>query len=203
MLTVSQYALRRYPFQVRIAHPCDYQEVVGLINIVAAERRYLQTDHFVPNPLWEQLLCEGVNIRAGLLLLVAQMEQQIIGFGRVNPDAQFNEARSVGNIGIVLLPSYRSMGIGSKLLEHLVMWASCLQFQKLNAAILATNVHSQNLFRKFGFQIASRRKAKLPFQERQFADELLYELDINSREVPCCTQHQLHFWIANSSARKL
>lgn len=148
---------------VRLACPADREQIIRLIDTVAGERRYLQTDRYVPTPAWEQLLSKGVNLREGLLLLVIESGEQTIGFARLTPDLGHPSGRLAGNIGITLLPAYRSQGIGTFALGWLMACAARLQYQTLTANILSTNLRSLRLFRKFGFAPAAVKKIYLPF----------------------------------------
>ena len=138
--------LGKYTFAI---NQNDLDGIIPVINSVAAEKLYLQTDRYQPTPNWEELLADGFNVASGLLLIVVKYDEKVIGFGRLFPDNL--RGRSTGNIGIVLLPPYRSRGIGTDLLNLLVETASEFGFQNLTADILETNLHSLRLFRRFGF----------------------------------------------------
>ena len=162
---------------VRVAQPQDREQIIGIINMVAGERRYLQTDRYLPTPAWEQVLRQGSNAEAGLLLLVVEVDHQIVGFGRLSPDGDHPPGRSVGSLGMAILPTFRSQGIGSILLDTLMASAPLMGFRKLSAAILASNRHSQNLFRKYGFDLLGRRRIRVPFKKDP-VEELLVEVDL-------------------------
>lgn len=186
---------------IRVGCRRDRHAITQLINCVAAEQQYLQTDRYCSTPLWEQALQEGMNRCAGVLLLVVVAKQEIIGFGRLTPDDTNGVDRTVGNIGIALLPPYRSRGIGSQVLTTLLLAAPDLAFRRMTAAILETNIRSRNLFCKFGFQLIAQHQIRLPFLRQDLVDELLYELEVSSKEAPCCIQHRLHLSIAINNAR--
>jgi RimJ/RimL family protein N-acetyltransferase len=159
---------------IEIDRPDDREQIISIINAVAAEKIYLQTDSYQPTPLWERLLDEGRNHHDGLALFVVQYKGVIFGFGRLNPDEFLG--RSVGNVGILLLEPFRSKGIGTELLGFLIMKAPEFGFSSLSANILANNLISRRLFSHYGFEIIGRNNFFLPHSQPE-KHEFLYVLD--------------------------
>ncbi|MDP1544834.1 MAG: GNAT family N-acetyltransferase [Anaerolineales bacterium] len=139
----------------------ERDQVIRVIDQVAAERVFLQTERYEPSPDWELLLAKGSNIRSGYLLIVVKKEDEIVGFGRLFPAGQHK--REVGIIGIVLLPKYRHQGIGAKILDLILAVSPDFGYQTLMADILAHNFISLHLFQKQGFVEHSRRSLPAPF----------------------------------------
>lgn len=166
------------PDRIRIANPSDRPRVIDIINRVAGERRYLQTDRYRPTPVWEHVLNYGLNRRRGLLLLVVEVERDVIGFGRLTADSGASER--IGNIGLALLPEFRSKRIGTTLLAQLIDCAPILGFTTLTANVLATNERSRRLFRRFGFSPTSQREIYVPFWSHP-VDEFVMELSLSRR----------------------
>lgn len=169
--------------RLRVASVTDRQAIVDVINSVAGERKYLQTSQYCPTPLWERLLAEGVHMEDGLLLLVVESLGQIVGFARLYPDESHAGGRQAGNIGIALLRSYRSIGIGAIILKGLIACATELDYQVLTANILETNIRSRRLFARCGFRKVNRRSVFLVFIN-DHANELYCEMQVpRLREV--------------------
>lgn len=152
---------------IRPARPEDGERIIHLIDVIAGERQYLQTERYCPTPIWEQLLRECISRESGLLLLVVEVQKQVVGFARLTPDREHPLGRSAGNIGIALLPAYRSRRIGTFVLSQLMACAASLGFQTVTANILATNVRSLRLFQKYGFVLTKTRNIYLPFTETE------------------------------------
>lgn len=158
----------------RVASQHDRNDIIDLINSVTAELKYLQTDRYIPTPSWERLLAEGINIEMGLLLIAIVNHERIIGFARLYPDDEHPLGRRAGNIGIALLPSYRSMGIGAIILKVLTACAVELEYDVLTANILESNIRSRRLFTRCGFRKVKCRKIYLDFIN-DHVNELHYE----------------------------
>lgn len=131
---------------IRVALPQDRPAVVKVIDDVASEGSFLVTSQYYPTPQWEMLLNEGVNLSEGCLLLVAEMDRRIIGFARLFRDLHYFPCRESGNIGIALLPPFRSRGIGQLLLSQLIRCAPELGFRSLCAVSLSDNKVSHQFF---------------------------------------------------------
>jgi RimJ/RimL family protein N-acetyltransferase len=137
----------------------DRSQVIEIINRVAAEGRFLQTECYTPTPVWENLLENGADEGKGYLLVVIKDREKLVGFGRLSPDDL--GGRCTGNIGIVLLPGYRYKGIGTSLLEFIVNIAPQFGYENLTAYILFDNLVSLRLFSGRGFTRFSSRNLYL------------------------------------------
>jgi RimJ/RimL family protein N-acetyltransferase len=110
----------------------------------------------------------------GLLLIAILNHETIIGFARLYPDDEHPLGRRAGNIGIALLPSFRSMGIGAIILRVLAACAIELEYDVLTANILESNVRSRRLFTGCGFKKVRCRNIYLDFIN-DHVNELYYE----------------------------
>ena len=162
----------------RVASGQDQNDIIDVINSVTDELKYLQTDRYVPTPRWERLLVEGKDVEMGLLLIAIVNQETVIGFARLYPDDEHPLGRRAGNIGIALLPSFRSMGIGAIILEVLVACAVELDYDVLTANILESNIRSRKLFSRLGFRRVGFRSIYLDFL-CEHVHELCYELALS------------------------
>ena len=155
------------------AEEAERYEIISVINQVAAERIYLQTDQYHPTATWERLLGRGIQLDERLALFVVKYNDGIIGFGRLTPETEI----LFGNVGIALLRPFRSIGIGTALLEFLIHWADRLGYERMTADILATNIRSIRLFRRFHFQACDIHLIQSPFSTEKI-QEITFELEL-------------------------
>ena len=168
---------------LRIISTSDRNKIIEVINVVAGEGKYLQTNQYVSTPVWESLLVEGINVKRGLLLLAVEDQGMIVGFARLYPDDEHGFGRRAGNIGIALLRSYRSRGIGAIILRALIACAVELDYDVLTANILESNIRSRRLFARQGFKEVNCQNIYLVFLN-DHVNELYYEVESKrSREV--------------------
>jgi ribosomal protein S18 acetylase RimI-like enzyme len=59
-----------------------------------------------------------------------------------------------------LLPDYRGLGLGSRLMEITVEAARALGLEKVELVVYASNRSAINLYRKFGFEVEGRQRRK-------------------------------------------
>lgn len=137
----------------------EREQVVDIINRVAVEGKFLQTESYVPTADWESVLGKGVDRQSGRMLIVVKAYDLMVGFGRLFPAEQ--RERNMGNVGIVLLPQYRYKGVGTRLLGLIVDIAPDYGYGFLTADILVDNFISLRLFQSQGFTEYSRRSLNL------------------------------------------
>ncbi len=180
--------------RLRVASGTDRDDIVAVINSVTGERKYLQTSQYCPTPIWERLLAEGMHVEDGLLLLAVESQGQIIGFARLYPDRSHSYGRQAGNVGMALLRSYRSIGIGAIILRVLIACAAELDYSVLTANILESNIRSRRLFSRYGFRKINSHNVFLVFIN-DHANELYCEMqmsrlrEVNHRELSDQQEH--------------
>ncbi|MCB9144213.1 MAG: GNAT family N-acetyltransferase [Anaerolineales bacterium] len=158
----------------------DREALIDIINQVAGRERSLQTEKYVPTPAWEKLLEVGVEKKSGNMLLVVCDEGKLAGFGRLSSEDQGN--RAAGNVGIVLLPGYRSQGIGTKILKFIIGISTKFNYAHLTANILFDNEISLRLFRGQGFRKSSSRPI-FAANRNEFVEEIKMQFShINAEE---------------------
>ena len=172
---------RPHSLQLRIASPQDRDGIIAVINSVAGERKYLQTERYCPSPVWERLLSFGINVDEGLLLFVAEVDGKMVGFARLSPDSEHPLGRNAGNIGLAFLPLYRSKGFGATILNKLIGYAAGLNYRVLTADVLETNICSKKLFTRRGFNIIGANKKFFSFLEKD-VNELRYQVELSSMD---------------------
>lgn len=143
----------------QLFHIRERERVVDIINQVAGEGKFLQTEGYVATTDWENILRKGVDLQRGRLLVVVKEDDLIVGFGRLFPISKYR--RTIGNIGLVLLPNFRYKGVGKKLLKLIVDASTIYGYELLTADILADNFISLRLFQSCGFTEYSRRSLNL------------------------------------------
>lgn len=148
--------------------PEQREQVINVINRVAAEGKYLQTGRYVPTVDWEKALDGCADKQCGRKILIVLAHGSVGGFCRL---FSTEEDRKIGNIGVVLLPEYRNKRAGTKLLYRMIGIASDYGYVRLTADILADNFISLRLFQRQGFVEQSRRIIFLPHRNK-FVEEV-------------------------------
>lgn len=166
---------------IRIAKPGDRPRVINVIDTVAGERCFLQTDRYIPTDEWEKMLNDGMNMQDGHLLLVVEIKGQIVGFARLIHVMDNDNGCIIGNVGIVIMPAYRSQKIGTVLLKEVIRFSRRFGYQILTADILATNIRSLRLFTRFGFVVHDKHTIFMPFLNTEI-DEITVAMRTSARD---------------------
>lgn len=123
-------------------------------DVVAKERLYL-TEQTAP-PLSEVRALFRESQRKNTPFFVAMDGERVVGFASVFrfglPSLSHN-----ARLGIGLLPEYREMGLGTKLMAGLLK-ACRGKFDILYLEVFGKNKRAQKLYRKMGFEACGRIK---------------------------------------------
>jgi RimJ/RimL family protein N-acetyltransferase len=170
-LKLMHYAKRGIPITIRQARKIDQPQIIANIEAVCAEEIYLSTDTFILTVDWQQVLADFPRQGLGYLLIVAQVEEEIIGHLRLFPATPGRKSRHVGEIGIVLASAWRNQGVGTALLEFAIAWSRQNGYKKIIASTMQTNQGALRLFAKMGFACEGIRRAEF-FVQGNYIDEV-------------------------------
>lgn len=110
------------------------------------------------------------------LLLVAEHEGSIIGNLEFTGGNRRRLAHN-GEFGMAVLDEWRSLGVGTALLESLIFWAKTHPvIEKINLQVIATNQRAIQLYAKFGFKTEGRREREIKYGDGTYADCVLMSL---------------------------
>ncbi len=92
---------------------------------------------------------------------------------------EWDAAKHVGNLGIIVLSEYRDMGIGYQLLDAAIKESYYKkEKEKIILSCFSSNQRALHLYKKRGFQEIGVRKNQFKIDGRYY-DEVLMELFIN------------------------
>lgn len=142
--------------QIRPARHLDLQKILAIINfeILNSTVNY----DFVPKTMEEQTDWFEEKQKAGLPVIVATSEQNVMGFAtygkfRPKPGYRFTAEHSV-----YLATDYRGKGIGTKLLLELIRIAKESGYHSLIGGVDSSNEGSYLFHQKLGFKEVARLK---------------------------------------------
>jgi RimJ/RimL family protein N-acetyltransferase len=107
------------------------------------------------------------------LWLVAEREGKVIGSLDFH-GGEFARIRHVGSFGMTVHSDYRNRGIGTGLVEMLLLWATAHPFiEKLTTNLFTNNTRAITLFNRFGFQSEGRRHREFLVAPGRYLDAIL------------------------------
>ncbi len=160
------------PFLLRPAYPKDGPVIVDNINAICAEEVYLQTDNFVKSLVWEHVITKGIDKENRQLLSVIEIQNKVVGHGRLFPGPYGHKDHHVTNAGLAIIAPYRGIGLGKAVLRYLIEWAQAMGYEKMVAEVMACNERSLHLFESFGFEREGVRHKQLKVQGN-YVDEIM------------------------------
>ncbi|MFV0557773.1 MAG: GNAT family N-acetyltransferase [Enterococcus sp.] len=138
---------------IRQAVPEDAAELLALTKQIGSETEFLvmdETGMALPEELLAQQLA-SFQESPNNLLLVAQVDQQLVGLASVTAAKEWRIAH-IGEVGISILRAYWGIGLGSIMMEEVLEWAK--QNERLYRLELTVQVRNQRgiaLYERFGF----------------------------------------------------
>lgn len=166
----------RVPFVVRAARAEDVETVLDIQRAALAE----SDDYFVRT--LEEFEASREESGADLLQLlsqnnsvwlVAEREGEVIGSLDFH-GGEFTRIRHVGSFGMTVHSDYRNRGIGTGLVEMLLLWATDHPFvEKLTTNLFTNNSRAITVFNRFGFQSEGRRHREFLVAPGRYLDAIL------------------------------
>lgn len=137
---------------VRLAEEKDYQRILDILNMAILERRV--TALLTPVTMesrrsWFKEHSDGIHP-----IYVAEKDGIVAGWMAVTAYRSGREGfKHACEISYYIAPEYRSSGVGSNLMEHVIRESRNRGLKNLMAVIFADNLGSQRLAFKYGFKI--------------------------------------------------
>jgi len=168
------------PPVIRAGTLADIPGYHACLGAVALERRYIG---FVAPPALEK---SNVWVRslldAGNLFLVVCDDSNVVGWcdaGRIDRDGFRHRAE----LGMGLLPQFRRMGIGSRMLEQAISWAQNRELEILELSVYASNASARRLYARFGFAVEGLRTRARKLDDL-YDDIILMALHLQTPATP-------------------
>ena len=123
----------------------DVAEFLDLLELVAAERRYIGTEAPIDRAATRKRFLERIESdRHGSLLAVDRN-------GRIVGEIGLKDMNGLIEIGMLVAPGQRARGIGSALLNAGLDWARARRAHKMTLQLWPDNKAARRLYAKFGF----------------------------------------------------
>lgn len=162
------------PIHIRPAEIKDAVQLAAIAEIIIKEGYGLATPEEADCSVkrYKKGVKEAMKNPHNQFFICALIQEEVVGslfFKRSHPQ----KYRHHGSFGMSLNPSFRNLGIGSLLLEHLLQWAeNQSDLHKVTLEVLAQNERAIHLYHKHGFYEEGRLKKHVYFR-RSYEDLVL------------------------------
>jgi ribosomal protein S18 acetylase RimI-like enzyme len=157
----------------------DLEDIWTVFNIVVAEKKFIP----VVNPVTSRFEKENWYFRQkeddNIVIVSEEEEGHVVGQCMIE-HVGWDAAYHIGDLGIIVSPEYRDVGLGRFLIEEAVSVAREKGFEKICLSVFHTNTRAISLYKKMGFR-------KVGYRDRQFKlngdyyDEILMDLSLKDK----------------------
>ena len=159
----------------------DVDCIWKIYNQVVDEGIYLPTFERVESMLeklsWYNNLIEQENLCLVAVDPNLEINKNIVGQCTIE-NLDWETARHVATLGILIEKNYRNLGLGRKLIEYSIQEAKKISKKKLILTTLATNEYAIRLYKSIGFKEVGRYSKQYLMNDK-YIDEILMEIFLN------------------------
>ena len=160
---------------LRSAEPKDAEHMISYMKIMLGETPYLlrspeEFDYSVEGEA-EVLRRRRDDPRAFMIL--AEIDGEIIAVGDVMPMGTKSRTLHRAALGLSVRKDYWRLGIGSAMMERLIVHARQSGFEQIELEVVSTNRRAINLYVKYGFQIYGTRPHGMKYPDGSYSNDYL------------------------------
>ena len=157
-------------YTIRPARQEDLSGVTGAIRQVAEERTYI-----VAESVAEQIDHQNVLLRhnevESRVFFVALVNDEVVGWAHIEAQ-EMDKLRHTAQLTFGVVDEYRGHGIGTRLFERALDWASGNGYEKLYQSIPATNELALDFLEDRGCEVEARREDHYKI-DGDYVDEMM------------------------------
>jgi ribosomal protein S18 acetylase RimI-like enzyme len=128
----------------------DVEGFRGVLDVVAQEKRFLS---FLEAPPLDQMRAFVIkNINEGLPQFVVLIDDQVVGWCDILPNARRTVQTHCGTLGMGLLPQHRGHGIGRNLIRRTIDAALAFGLTRIDLTVRESNDNAIALYKAVGFE---------------------------------------------------
>jgi RimJ/RimL family protein N-acetyltransferase len=181
-----QYALLKNDLQLtlRRAEPRDAEQLLASIDLVAGESENLTfgPGEFGLSVEEERAFLQHMAESPTSLYLLGEIAGEIVGT-LIFSTGKRPRLQHTGEFGMSILRNYWNLGIGSRMLEYLVVWVRQTgTIRKINLRVRVDNLPAIHLYEKYGF-VQEGRVTREFYLRGQFVDVYVMGLQLDPPEA--------------------
>ncbi|GAA5345509.1 GNAT family N-acetyltransferase [Planifilum fimeticola] len=164
---------------IRPARISDAAEITRRMARVVKEGIYLEEEpDTLPTGREQEKEIQKIREDGGLYAVV-EVDGKIAGVALLRR-GPLEMNRHVAKFRMWLVPGYRGLGLGKKLMEYVVDGARARGVEKISLDVFSNNERAIGLYKKFGFRVEGRLKGQYVLEGR-YVDEILMGLSLQDQ----------------------
>ncbi len=164
---------------IRPARTSDAAEITRRMARVVKEGIYLEEEpDTLPTGREQEKEIQKIREDGGLYA-VAEVDGKIAGVAMLRR-GPLEMNRHVAKFRMWLVPGYRGLGLGKRLMEYVIDGARARGVEKISLDVFSNNERAIGLYKKYGFQVEGRLKRQYVLEGR-YVDEILMGLSLQDQ----------------------
>jgi ribosomal protein S18 acetylase RimI-like enzyme len=135
----------------------DAPKIIHRLRRVLDDGIYLEEEKETMNDPQEEAALIRRMKQEGSMYTVAEIGDMIAGVAQIKR-GQLEMNRHVGTFRIWVGPEFQGYGIGSKLMDYALHWATYHGLEKVCLDVFADNERAMDMYKKYGFVVEGYRK---------------------------------------------
>lgn len=105
-----------------------------------------------------------------LVMVILDKNSRVIGFSYLKIGAKISRDYLIANLGIVVHSSYRTYGLGKKLLRELIEYSKkyITSLKEIRLSVHKENRRAINLYRSLGFSVLEARRGREKWRNKMY-----------------------------------
>ncbi|WLR42219.1 GNAT family N-acetyltransferase [Bacillus carboniphilus] len=162
---------------IRIATESDAESIIeirkGIILSENTTKFFLSSPNNIPVDVNKEQEKINTSQSKGNLNIVFEVDDQVIGF-LVFYRFEQERLRHAGTLGMGIKEEYCNQGIGTKLIQDLLKWATKQNgLEKICLGVVSVNERAMKLYKRMGFAEEGRQRNQIKYEDGTYADDLL------------------------------
>lgn len=164
------YHVKGHQVVIRQARGEDAPELRKRLARVVREKVYLDvTPDALPDPREQREEIEKLQDSGGMYAVV-EVDGILAGTAQLKRGSK-GISDHTAKFRTWIIPGYRGMGLGKKLMEYTIGWAKSNGIEKINLDVWSNNERAIRLYRKYGFRLEGCRRRQAVFKGK-YVDEV-------------------------------
>jgi len=173
-ITESTHQIKGKDIKITNARPEDAEELLNYMKQVFGETDFLlrEPEEFEMTVAEEKEFLENMNQSENNVFIIARVDGRIAGnLGFTG--SELNRYCHQGEFGMSVLKEYWGNGIGSLLIETLIVWAREQDITRISLRVDENNHRGRKLYEKFGFQQEGILRNKKRLADGNYRNEIV------------------------------
>ena len=158
----------------------DAEAFADYMNTIRYESKFLSMDNTEKPVTAESELkwIESVLKDDKKFILVAQIDDQVVGMCDIAPISSRVRYKHRSNVGISVLKEFWGLGIASELMKVVIEKAKEVSYEQMELQVVDTNESAIHLYEKFGFYKTGYINNAIKYTDGTYANLILMQKDL-------------------------